>query len=46
LHAAGGGRRGKAAHPTMIRVFVGYDSREAIAFSVLSHSIHARARSR
>ena len=27
----------------MIRVFVGYDSREAIAFSVLSHSIHARA---
>ena len=27
----------------MIRVFVGYDSREAVAFSVLSHSIHARA---
>ena len=27
----------------MIRVFVGYDSREAIAFSVLGHSIHARA---
>jgi hypothetical protein len=27
----------------MIRVFVGYDAREAIAFSVLAHSIHARA---
>jgi hypothetical protein len=27
----------------MIRVFVGYDSREAAAFSVLSHSINARA---
>lgn len=27
----------------MIRVFVGYDSREAAAFSVLSHSIHVRA---
>ncbi len=27
----------------MIRVFVGYDEREAIAFSVLSHSIHRRA---
>jgi len=27
----------------MIRVFVGYDGREAAAFSVLSHSIHARA---
>ena len=26
-----------------IRVFIGYDTREAIAFSVLSHSIHARA---
>ena len=26
-----------------IRVFIGYDSREAAAFSVLSHSIHARA---
>ena len=26
-----------------IRVFIGYDSREAVAFSVLSHSIHARA---
>jgi hypothetical protein len=27
----------------MIRVFIGYDSREAVAFGVLSHSIHARA---
>jgi len=27
----------------VIRVFVGYDSREAVAFSVLAHSIHARA---
>ena len=27
----------------MIRFFIGYDTREAIAFSVLSHSIHARA---
>ncbi|MGE5616920.1 MAG: glycosyltransferase [Bacillota bacterium] len=27
----------------MIRVFVGYDEREAVAFSVLSHSIHARS---
>jgi hypothetical protein len=27
----------------MIRIFVGYDSREAAAFSVLSHSIHVRA---
>jgi hypothetical protein len=27
----------------MIRVFIGYDSREAIAFHVLSHSIHSRA---
>jgi hypothetical protein len=26
-----------------IRVFIGYDEREAAAFSVLSHSIHARA---
>jgi lipopolysaccharide biosynthesis glycosyltransferase len=26
-----------------IRVFIGYDSREAAAFSVLSHSLHARA---
>ena len=26
-----------------IRVFIGYDTREAIAFSVLSHSIHTRA---
>ncbi len=27
----------------MIRVFIGYDAREAVAFGVLSHSIHARA---
>jgi hypothetical protein len=27
----------------VIRVFIGYDSREAVAFSVLSHSIQARA---
>lgn len=27
----------------MIRAFIGYDAREAVAFSVLSHSIHARA---
>ncbi len=27
----------------MIRIFIGYDPREAIAFSVLAHSIHARA---
>jgi lipopolysaccharide biosynthesis glycosyltransferase len=26
-----------------IRCFIGYDTREAVAFSVLSHSIHARA---
>jgi hypothetical protein len=27
----------------MIRVFIGFDPREAVAFSVLSYSIHARA---
>jgi hypothetical protein len=27
----------------LIRVFIGYDPREAVAFGVLSHSIHARA---
>ena len=27
----------------MIRVFIGYDSREAVAFSVLGHSIHRHA---
>lgn len=27
----------------MIKVFIGYDPREAVAFSALSHSIHARA---
>jgi len=29
----------------MIRIFIGYDPREAVAFHVLSHSIHARASS-
>lgn len=27
----------------MIQVFIGYDPREAVAFSVLTHSIHARS---
>ena len=27
----------------MIRVFIGYDPRETVAFSVLAFSIHARA---
>ncbi len=27
----------------MIRIFIGYDPREAVAFNVLSHSIHVRA---
>jgi hypothetical protein len=27
----------------MIRIFIGYDPREAVAFSVLAHSIHTRA---
>jgi len=27
----------------MIRVFIGYDPREAVAYSVLAHSIHVRA---
>jgi hypothetical protein len=27
----------------VIRIFIGYDSAEAVAFSVLAHSIHARA---
>ena len=27
----------------MIRVFIGFDARETVAFSVLAHSIHARA---
>lgn len=27
----------------MVKVFIGYDAREAVAFSVLAHSIHARA---
>jgi hypothetical protein len=29
--------------PSVIRVFIGFDPREAIAFSVLAHSIYARA---
>jgi hypothetical protein len=29
--------------PDMIRVFIGFDPRETVAFHVLSHSIHARA---
>jgi hypothetical protein len=32
-----------AAGDRPIRVFIGYDPREAAAFAVLSHSIHARA---
>src|SRR5690606_34903112 len=27
----------------MIKVFIGFDPRETVAFSVLAHSIHARA---
>ena len=27
----------------MIRVFIGYDPREAVAYSVLAHSVRARA---
>lgn len=27
----------------MIKIFIGYDPREAVAYSVLAHSIHARA---
>lgn len=27
----------------MIKIFIGFDSRETVAFSVLAHSIHARA---
>lgn len=27
----------------MVRIFIGFDSREAVAFSVLAHSLHARA---
>lgn len=27
----------------MIRIFIGYDAREAVAYSVLAHSIHVRA---
>ena len=30
-------------HATMIRVFIGFDSVETIAFHVLAHSIHVRA---
>jgi hypothetical protein len=31
------------ANDDTIRIFIGYDTREAVAFSVLSHSIHARS---
>ena len=31
------------ANSTVINTFVGYDPREAVAFNVLSHSIHVRA---
>ena len=27
----------------MIRIFIGYDSRETVAYHVLAHSIHSRA---
>src|SRR5581483_5628751 len=27
----------------MIRIFIGYDPREAVAYNVLAHSIHVRA---
>ena len=27
----------------MIRIFIGFDPRETVAYHVLSHSIHARA---
>src|SRR3954470_1559180 len=40
-------RRMTASHAQserrLIRVFIGYDAREAVAFSVLAHSIYARA---
>jgi hypothetical protein len=36
-------RHVQGAKKTMIRVFIGYDPREAIAFSVLAYSIHARS---
>jgi lipopolysaccharide biosynthesis glycosyltransferase len=37
-----GERTGKE-RDEMIRIFIGYDPREAVAFNVLSHSIHVRA---
>lgn len=36
-------RMGRFWETSLIRVFIGYDGREAVAFSVLSHSIHLRA---
>jgi len=35
--------REKQEKPFMIKVFIGFDSHETVAFHVLSHSIHARA---
>jgi hypothetical protein len=35
-------RREKRSRLFMMRIFIGYDPREAVAFHVLSHSIHAR----
>ena len=37
------GRKGRLRMSRVIPIFIGYDAREAIAFSVLTHSIHARA---
>ena len=33
----------RAMTDQVIRIFIGYDPREAVAFSVLAHSIHMRA---
>jgi len=35
--------RNRESIDSMIRVFIGYDPREAVAFSVLAYSIHARS---
>jgi hypothetical protein len=34
---------GRTGEPTVIKVFIGFDSRETVALSVLAHSISARA---
>lgn len=34
---------GQAPEADVVSIFIGYDPREAVAFSVLSHSIHARS---